>query len=168
MLLLLELGIRPSVFTKFKLNPVSLPLVWIQFLVFSKYHLPALPYSLFLPCLTLSFCPATTCRWSSPTNMLALQLCTVTVAVCHCCNKTLTWYNKQAHVCLSAPGHGATSPPNSCWLLFHKSTSLHWSICFPLMGWTFAYIRFYIRLYILLSRTYPAPSLLLVLWIHYI
>jgi hypothetical protein len=32
----LELGIRPSVFTKFKLNQVSLPLVWIQFLVFSK------------------------------------------------------------------------------------------------------------------------------------
>ena len=32
----LELGIRPSVFTKFKLNQVNLPLVWIQFLVFSK------------------------------------------------------------------------------------------------------------------------------------
>jgi len=32
----LELGIRPSVFTKFKLNQVNLPLVWIQSLVFSK------------------------------------------------------------------------------------------------------------------------------------
>jgi len=31
-----ELGIRPSVFTLFKLNQVNLPLVWIQFLVFSK------------------------------------------------------------------------------------------------------------------------------------
>jgi len=26
----------PSVFTKFKLNQVNIPLVWIQFLVFSK------------------------------------------------------------------------------------------------------------------------------------
>jgi hypothetical protein len=32
----LELGIRPSVFTEFKLNQVNFPLVWIQFLVFSK------------------------------------------------------------------------------------------------------------------------------------
>jgi hypothetical protein len=32
----LELGIRSSVFTKFELNQVNLPLVWIQFLVFSK------------------------------------------------------------------------------------------------------------------------------------
>ena len=34
LLLLLELGIRPSVFTEFKLNQVNLPLVWILFLVF--------------------------------------------------------------------------------------------------------------------------------------
>ena len=32
----LELGIGPSVFTKFKLNQENLPLVRIQFLVFSK------------------------------------------------------------------------------------------------------------------------------------
>jgi len=32
----LELGIGPSVFTEFKLNQVNLPLVWTQFLVFSK------------------------------------------------------------------------------------------------------------------------------------
>jgi len=31
-----DLGIGPSVFTKFKLSQVNLPLVWIQFLVFSK------------------------------------------------------------------------------------------------------------------------------------
>jgi len=32
----LELGIRPSVFTIFKLNQVSLPLVLVQFHVLSK------------------------------------------------------------------------------------------------------------------------------------
>ena len=32
----LELGIRPSILTEFKLNQVNLPLVWIQFLVFSE------------------------------------------------------------------------------------------------------------------------------------
>ena len=32
----LELGSRPSVFTKFKLDQVNLPLVWIQFLVLGK------------------------------------------------------------------------------------------------------------------------------------
>ena len=32
----LELGIRPSVFTKFKLNQVNLPLLWIQFLVLGE------------------------------------------------------------------------------------------------------------------------------------
>ena len=33
---LLKLRIRPSVLTEFKLNQVSLPLVYIQFLVFSR------------------------------------------------------------------------------------------------------------------------------------
>jgi len=32
----LKLGIRPGVFTDYKLNQVNLPLVWIQFFVFSK------------------------------------------------------------------------------------------------------------------------------------
>ena len=33
---LLELGIRPSVFTEIKLNQVNLLLIWIQFFVLSK------------------------------------------------------------------------------------------------------------------------------------